>query len=273
MPRASATRRTSGSTSSSGGMHLSPRHGHDDRPGPRGRLRADRRARVGRAATTAGRRPGRDGAAGRRRPPAGDAGPTPCCSSAIASRRPRPPSPRRSSASRSPTSTAASRRWARSTTQLRHAITKLAHLHLVSSEANAPPGRSRWARTRRSVHVVGAPGLDDAFRDDLPDRAELAADLGLALEPPVVLVTVHPATLDADPAGAARAVVAAMDAVPATYVITLPNVDPGAAEVARDDRWPPPTGPRRWSRRRSASAATGACCASPTRCSATAPAG
>ena len=83
-----------------------------------------------------------------------------------------------------------------------------------------------------SVHVVGAPGLDNAFRSDLPDRASLAADLGLALEPPVVLVTVHPATLDADPAGAARAVVAAMDAVPATYVVTLPNVDPGADEVA-----------------------------------------
>ena len=48
----------------------------------------------------------------------------------------------------------------------------------------------------------------------------------------MVLVTVHPATLDADPAGAARAVAAAMDAVPATYVVFVPNVDPGADEVA-----------------------------------------
>ncbi len=115
--------------------------------------------------------------------------------------------------------------------QLRHAITKLAHLHLVSSEAN---GRRVVAMGEdpASVHVVGAPGLDNAFRADLPDRAGLAADLGLALEPPVVVVTVHPATLDADSAGAARAVAAAMDAVPATYVVTVPNVDPGAADVA-----------------------------------------
>ena len=124
-----------------------------------------------------------------------------------------------------------------------------------------------------SVHVVGAPGLDNAFRPDLPDRASLAADLGLALEPPVVIVTVHPATLDADPAGAARAVAAAMDAVPATYVVTLPNVDPGADEVAATllaaADGPAPAGRAT----RSASAATGACCASRTRCSATAPAG
>ena len=71
-----------------------------------------------------------------------------------------------------------------------------------------------------AVHVVGAPGLDNASRADLPDRDALAADLGLALAPPLVLVTVHPATLDADPAAAARAVAAAMDRVPATYVIT-----------------------------------------------------
>ena len=123
-----------------------------------------------------------------------------------------------------------------------------------------------------SVHVVGAPGLDNAFRSDLPDRASLAADLGLALEPPVVLVTVHPATLDADPAGAARAVVAAMDAVPATYVIILPNVDPGADEVAAT-LLAAADGPRRMVGPRSASDATGGCCASRTRCSATAPAG
>jgi UDP-N-acetylglucosamine 2-epimerase len=47
----------------------------------------------------------------------------------------------------------------------------------------------------------------------------------------VVLVTVHPATLEDDPVAAARAVVEAMDQVDASYVITLPNPDPGAADV------------------------------------------
>jgi UDP-hydrolysing UDP-N-acetyl-D-glucosamine 2-epimerase len=113
---------------------------------------------------------------------------------------------------------------------LRHAITKLSHLHLVSSEAHARRVRA-MGEDPASIHIVGAPGLDAAFRDDLPDRAALEASLGIELVPPVVIVTVHPATLDPDPASAARAVKAAMDLVPATYVITLPNTDPGAATV------------------------------------------
>ena len=114
---------------------------------------------------------------------------------------------------------------------LRHAITKLAHLHLVSHEEHAARVMA-MGEDPASVHVVGAPGLDALARPDLPGRAALEADLGIELRAPVVVVTVHPATLDADPVAAARAVAAAMDLVPATYVITLPNADPGAVGVA-----------------------------------------
>jgi UDP-hydrolysing UDP-N-acetyl-D-glucosamine 2-epimerase len=113
---------------------------------------------------------------------------------------------------------------------LRHAITKLAHLHLVSSVEHARRVAA-LGEDPSTVHVVGAPGSDAAFRDDLPDRAALEADLGIALEAPVVVVTVQPATLDADPAAVVEPIVAAMAAVPATYVITLPNADPGSASV------------------------------------------
>ena len=113
---------------------------------------------------------------------------------------------------------------------LRHAITKLSHLHLVSHEEYAARVVA-VGEDRATVHVVGAPGLDAAFRRDLPDRARLEQDLGLSLTPPVVLVTVHPTTLDANPVAPAEAVIAAMDAVEATYVITLPNVDPGGQAI------------------------------------------
>lgn len=108
----------------------------------------------------------------------------------------------------------------------RHAITKLSHLHLVSHPAH----RDRviaMGEDPDSVHVVGAPGLDNAHRSDLPARAELEEGLGLKLESPVVIVTLHPATLGGDPGREARAVAAALDAVEATYVITMPNTDPG----------------------------------------------
>jgi UDP-hydrolysing UDP-N-acetyl-D-glucosamine 2-epimerase len=114
---------------------------------------------------------------------------------------------------------------------LRHAITKLAHLHLVSSETH----RRRviaLGEDPGAVHVIGAPGLDNLVRDDLPGRLELEAAVGVPLAPPVVIVTVHPATLDRDPASVARAVGAAMDQVAATYIVTLPNSDPGSDAVA-----------------------------------------
>jgi UDP-hydrolysing UDP-N-acetyl-D-glucosamine 2-epimerase len=116
--------------------------------------------------------------------------------------------------------------------QLRHAITKLSHLHLVSHEEHARRVEA-LGEDPATVHVVGAPGLDAAFRDDLPDRSALERDLGIELVPPVVIVTVHPATLDEDPAAAATAVAAAMDCVEATYVVTLPNADPGGDAVRR----------------------------------------
>ena len=113
---------------------------------------------------------------------------------------------------------------------MRHAITKLSHLHLVSHEDH----RARviaMGEDPTTVRVVGAPGLDNGLRDDLPSRAELETILGLTLDPPVVIVTVHPTTLSTDPAREARLISQAMDKVPATYVITLPNLDPGASDV------------------------------------------
>lgn len=113
---------------------------------------------------------------------------------------------------------------------LRHAITKLAHLHFVSHETYAERVR-QMGEPSDAVMVVGAPGLDNLRRQDLPTAAELERTLGIALEQPLVLVTVHPETLSSAPSATAIAVAAAMDAVPATYVVTLPNADPGADQV------------------------------------------
>jgi UDP-hydrolysing UDP-N-acetyl-D-glucosamine 2-epimerase len=116
---------------------------------------------------------------------------------------------------------------------LRHAVTKLAHLHLVSHRDHAARVVA-MGEEPSAVHVVGAPGLDNAHRPDLLSRAELEAQLKCPLAAPVVVVTVHPATLSATDALAdVQAVVAAMDAVEATYVITLPNSDPGNEPIRR----------------------------------------
>jgi len=113
---------------------------------------------------------------------------------------------------------------------LRHAITKLAHLHLVSHEEHARRVIA-MGEDPAIVHVVGAPALDNLHRDDLATREELEQHLGIALVRPVVLVTLHPATLGGAPEVEVAAMLEAMDRVPATYVITLPNVDPGGAVI------------------------------------------
>ncbi len=114
--------------------------------------------------------------------------------------------------------------------QLRHAISKLAHLHLVANATYAARLRA-LGEAPDTIHVDGAPGLDNLQRPDLPDRVELEAHLGHALRPPVVVVTVHPATLDPEPSAVVEPVTAAMRRVPATYVVTLPNADPGNERV------------------------------------------
>jgi UDP-hydrolysing UDP-N-acetyl-D-glucosamine 2-epimerase len=114
----------------------------------------------------------------------------------------------------------------------RHALTKLAHLHLVSHESHARRVIQMGEDPDRVI-VVGAAGLDNARRGDLPDRKSLEENLGFPLRSPVVLVTVHPTTLAADPCADAHAVAAAIAQVPATYVVTLPNADADAS-VIRD---------------------------------------
>ncbi len=112
----------------------------------------------------------------------------------------------------------------------RHSISKLAALHFVSHETYAKRLR-QMGEASASIVVVGAPGVDNLTRADLPTREELEADLGLALDAPLVLVTVHPSTLNQDPAADARAVCRAMAQVDATYLVTLPNSDPGSQSV------------------------------------------
>jgi UDP-N-acetylglucosamine 2-epimerase (non-hydrolysing)/GDP/UDP-N,N'-diacetylbacillosamine 2-epimerase (hydrolysing) len=114
----------------------------------------------------------------------------------------------------------------------RHALTKLSHLHLVS---HARHGQRvlQMGENPASVRIVGAPGVDNFYRSDLPDRAKLEEFLGLSLEDPVALVTVHPATLGEEAERMVTAVASAMERVEATYIITCPNADRGGEIIRR----------------------------------------
>lgn len=120
---------------------------------------------------------------------------------------------------------------------IRHAVTKLASLHFVTHEAHAARVR-QLGEPPETVIVAGAAGLDNLYRTDLPDLDALSAHLGMPLSAPLVVVTVHPTTLASDGPNEVTAIADAMAAVPATYVVTLPNADAGGVEIrAFWERW------------------------------------
>lgn len=116
---------------------------------------------------------------------------------------------------------------------IRHAITKMAHLHFVAAE----PFRRRviqLGEQPQRVWCVGATGLDNIDRLPKMSRAELEADLGIALAAPLFLVTYHPVTLGEDGGAAAmQALLEALDECGGTVVITGTNADTGAGALRR----------------------------------------
>lgn len=114
---------------------------------------------------------------------------------------------------------------------VRHALTKMSHLHLVSCEQYAERviqmGEEPWR-----VNLVGAPGLDV-----LPDLATLSVDdlsarTGLDLTRPTLLVCYHPVTLEVKRTG--EQVENLLEALKGTghqLILTYPNPDHGSRIV------------------------------------------
>jgi len=127
---------------------------------------------------------------------------------------------------------------------IRHAITKLGHVHLVSNEGSARVVR-QLGEDPAHVHVVGSPAIDELVRrqplDRTAERAALSRELGIRFGEPTVLVTFHPATLDPEePAAQLDELLVALEGLGpgAGIVITKANADPGGRAInARIDAW------------------------------------
>ena len=122
--------------------------------------------------------------------------------------------------------------------QIRHAITKMSHLHFAAAE----PYRERilhMGEAPERVFNVGAPGLDHIDNIRLIGRRELERELGFRFGERNLLVTYHPATLDrASPVPGFRRLLDALDLLPEVCLImTKSNADVGgrAINAAIDD--------------------------------------
>lgn len=108
---------------------------------------------------------------------------------------------------------------------LRHAMTKLSHLHFVSTEVYKQRviqmGESPWR-----VTISGAPGLDNLKQMKLLSRQEFSDRYQIPLDEPFLLVTYHPVTLEYEnTAQQIGELLAALDQVGYPVVFTLPNAD------------------------------------------------
>ena len=124
---------------------------------------------------------------------------------------------------------------------IRHAITKMSHVHFATNEDSARRLRAMGEDPRR-VFVTGSPGLDNLVRLPLLDRPALQAALGLPLGERNLLVTFHPVTLQPEQGLAQQeallAALGALDPATTTLWFTRPNADTGGRALAAQlDEW------------------------------------
>ena len=114
---------------------------------------------------------------------------------------------------------------------VRHAISKLSHLHLTAT-ADARDRLIRMGERPERVTVVGAPGLDGLAALAVRSRAELCAQEGLDAGARLALLVFHPVLQEAQRAGEQMRLIAQTLVDTGHQVLALmPNADAGSAEV------------------------------------------
>lgn len=117
---------------------------------------------------------------------------------------------------------------------IRHAITKMSHLHFTSTEIYRQRVIQLGEQPDR-VFYVGAVGVENIKRVPLMSKAELEESIRYRLGEKSLLVTYHPVTLeDHTAASQCRNLLAALDEFPDYKIIfTLPNSDTDGRIIIR----------------------------------------
>ncbi|HTP85410.1 MAG TPA: UDP-N-acetylglucosamine 2-epimerase [Bryobacteraceae bacterium] len=110
---------------------------------------------------------------------------------------------------------------------IRHAVSKLAHLHFVANRDAAERLRQLGERSK-SIHVIGSPDIDIMLSNDLPDISMVRDHYAIhAARYGIVLF--HPVTTELYAQDcAAGELVGALLETSLDYVVIYPNNDPGS---------------------------------------------
>jgi GDP/UDP-N,N'-diacetylbacillosamine 2-epimerase (hydrolysing) len=108
---------------------------------------------------------------------------------------------------------------------IRHALTKMAHLHFTAAE----PYRARVIQMGEDparVWCTGGFGLDGVVKLQRMTRPELEESLGLSLGEQALMITFHPETASgASPRAQMAELLAALEETVAQLIFTMPNAD------------------------------------------------
>ena len=109
----------------------------------------------------------------------------------------------------------------------RHAITKLAHIHLPATEKSAER-IIKMGEDPSNVFVVGAPGLDSILDENLIEPVELSKKYNLDSSKPIFMVVQHPVTTEVrDAHEHIRETLEAIVEIRHQTILIYPNADAG----------------------------------------------
>ncbi|ABE52491.1 UDP-N-acetylglucosamine 2-epimerase [Methanococcoides burtonii] len=114
---------------------------------------------------------------------------------------------------------------------IRHAITKLSHIHFPATEESAERIRNLGEDEFR-IYVVGAPALDTILSETFVPKEEMGHFFDIDINKPIILVVQHPVTTEVG--AVERHIRETMDAVVELgeqTVVIYPNADAGGRKI------------------------------------------
>jgi len=116
---------------------------------------------------------------------------------------------------------------------VRHAITKLAHIHFPATEKSAER-IIKMGEDPSNVFVVGAPGLDIILNENLIEPTKLSEKYNLDLSEPILLVIQHPVTTEVEDAPTQiRETLEAISELRYQTILIYPNADAGGRNMIK----------------------------------------
>jgi GDP/UDP-N,N'-diacetylbacillosamine 2-epimerase (hydrolysing) len=118
--------------------------------------------------------------------------------------------------------------------QVRHAITKMAHIHMPSTEFYAE-NISKMGEEDWRIHIVGAPGLENIKKLELYSKKKILNLSGIDVDKPTTLCTYHPVTLEEEESATWQIenLLKALSQFDLQIVFTRPNAEVGSDKIVK----------------------------------------